>query len=280
MLVTLQQILEIAQEKKFAVPAFNMYNVESVVGAVEAAEETKAPAILQVYPRLVKDGLAYYLAPSILAAARKASVPICFHLDHGPSELEVTRALYWGATGIMFDGSLCDYDENVSKTRRAVEICGHVGVGVEGELGHIGSTSDDRMGAYTEVEEAVRFVKDTEVTALAVLVGNAHGRYKRPPKLDIERIHDIYEATGRTPLVLHGGSGITDDQIRLAVKAGIRKMNFATDICYTFLDSVEEELKNPKRVVTLDLFMKKPTEAVKQFCMKKIELLGAKNKAG
>lgn len=278
MLVTLQQIIKMAQEKNFAVPAFNMYNMESVVGAVEAAEEAKAPVILQVYPRLVKDGLAYYLAPSILAAARKASVPVCFHLDHGPSELEVTRALYWGATGIMLDGSLYDYDRNVRETRRAVEICGYAGVGVEGELGHVGNTNDDGMGTYTDAEEAAKFVKETGVTALAVLVGNAHGRYKRPPKLDIERIHNIYEATGQTPLVLHGGSGITDDQIRLAVKAGIRKMNFATDICYTFLDSVEEELRNPEKVVTLDLFMKKPTEAVKQFCMKKIELLDAKNK--
>lgn len=279
MLVTLQEILNMAQDGGFAVPAFNVYNMECVVGAIQAAEEAKAPVILQIYPRLVKDGVAYYLAPSVLAAAKKARVPVCFHLDHGPSELEMTRALYWGASGIMLDGSLLEFDENVKVTRNAVETCAHVGVGVEGELGHIGSTADDSMGEFTNVEDAVEFVKQTRVTALAVLVGNAHGKYKKPPKLDIQRIHDIYEATGHTPLVLHGGSGIPDDQIRLAVKAGIRKMNFATDICCTFLKVIEEELNNPEHSGALDVFMRKPTEAVKQFCLKKIELLDAKGKA-
>lgn len=279
MLVTLQEILNMAQDGGFAVPAFNVYNMECVVGAIQAAEEAKAPVILQIYPRLVKDGVAYYLAPSVLAAAKKARVPVCFHLDHGPSELEMTRALYWGASGIMLDGSLLEFDENVKVTRNAVETCAHVGVGVEGELGHIGSTADDSMGEFTNVEDAVEFVKQTGVTALAVLVGNAHGKYKKPPKLDIQRIHDIYEATGHTPLVLHGGSGIPDDQIRLAVKAGIRKMNFATDICCTFLKVIEEELKDPEHSGALDVFMRKPTEAVKQFCLKKIELLDAKGKA-
>lgn len=279
MLVTLQEILNMAQDGGFAVPAFNVYNMECVVGAIQAAEEAKAPVILQIYPRLVKDGVAYYLAPSVLAAAKKARVPVCFHLDHGPSELEMTRALYWGASGIMLDGSLLEFDENVKATRNAVETCAHVGVGVEGELGHIGSTADDSMGEFTNVEDAVEFVKQTGVTALAVLVGNAHGKYKKPPKLDIQRIHDIYEATGHMPLVLHGGSGIPDDQIRLAVKAGIRKMNFATDICCTFLKVIEEELKDPEHSGALDVFMRKPTEAVKQFCLKKIELLDAKGKA-
>ena len=279
MLVTLQEILNMAQEGNFAVPAFNVYPMECVVGAIQAAEEAKAPVILQVYPRLVKDGVAYYLAPSILAAAKKASVPVCFHLDHGPSELEMTRALYWGATGIMLDGSLNEFDENVRVTRNAVEYCSHVGVGVEGELGHIGSTMDDSMCEFTDPAEAAKFVAQTGVTALAVLVGNAHGVYKKPPKLDIQRIHDVYEATNHTPLVLHGGSGIPDDQIRQAVKAGIRKMNFATDICRTFLKVIEEELKDPEHSGALDVFMRKPTEAVKQFCLGKIELLDAKGKA-
>lgn len=279
MLVTLQQILKMAQDGNYAIPAFNVYNVECIIGAIDAAEEAKAPVILQVYPRLVQDGLAYYLAPAIVAAAKKASVPVCFHLDHGPSELEMTRALYWGASGIMLDGSLHNFEENVRVTKHAVEVCGHVGVGVEGELGHIGTVNDIEMDPFTNVDEAAQFVKETGVTALAVLVGNAHGRYKRPPKLDIDRIHDIYESTGHTPLVLHGGSGIPDDQIRLAVKAGIRKMNFATDICFTFMDTVEEELKKPDKVVTIDLFMRKPTEAVKKFCLRKIELLDAAGKA-
>lgn len=279
MLVSLKEVLNMAQKGGFAVPAFNVYNMETVVGVIEAAEEAKVPVILQVYPRLVKEGIAYYLAPIIVEAAKKASVPVCFHLDHGPSELEMTRALYWGATGIMLDGSALPYEENVAVTKHAVKTCGYLGLVVEGELGHVGSVNDDGMDEFTDVEQAAEFVKETGVACLAVLVGNAHGRYKKPPKLDIDRVQAIYEATNHTPLVLHGGSGISDDQIKLAVKAGIRKMNFATDICYTFLDAVQEELADPNRSIALDLFMKKPIAKVKEFALSKIELLGAANKA-
>lgn len=279
MLVTLKEVLDMAEEGGFAVPAFNVYNMETVMGVAAAAEEAKAPIIMQVYPRLVKEDTAYYLAPAIIAAAKRASVPICFHLDHGPSELEMTKALYWGATGIMLDGSVHPFEENVALTKRAVETCSHIGLSVEGELGHIGSVNDDSMDEFTDPEEAARFVKETGVACLAVLVGNAHGRYKKPPKLDIDRIKAIYEATGYTPLVLHGGSGIPDDQIQLAVKSGMRKMNFATDVCYSFLDSVQAELADPGRSVAIDLFMKKPIETVKNFCLTKIKLLGADGKA-
>lgn len=279
MLVTLKEVLDLANEGGFAVPAFNVYNMETVMGVAAAAEEAKAPIIMQVYPRLVKEDTAYYLAPAIIAAAKRASVPICFHLDHGPSELEMTKALYWGATGIMLDGSVHPFEENVALTKRAVETCSHIGLSVEGELGHIGSVNDDSMDEFTDPEEAARFVKETGVACLAVLVGNAHGRYKKPPKLDIDRIKAIYEATGHTPLVLHGGSGIPDDQIQLAVKSGMRKMNFATDVCYSFLDSVQAELADPGRSVAIDLFMKKPIETVKNFCLTKIKLLGADGKA-
>lgn len=273
MLVTLKEILQMADQGGYAVPAFNVYNMETVVGVIEAAEEAKAPVILQIYPRLIKDGIGYYLAPIIVAAARKATVPVCFHLDHGPSELEVTRALYWGATGIMLDGSALPYEENVALTRQIVNTCAHLGLAVEGELGHVGSVNDAAMDEFTNVKQAADFVEKTGVACLAVLVGNAHGRYKKPPKLDIQRIRDIYEATGHTPLVLHGGSGIPDDQIRLAVKAGIRKMNISTDLCYTFLDAIQEEVHNPERSIGLDLFMKKPIEKIKEFALSKIVLL-------
>lgn len=278
MLVTLKEMMDIAQKGGFAIPAFNVYNMETVVGVIEAAEEAKAPVILQVYPRLVKEGIAYYLAPIIKAAAENTSVPVCFHLDHGPSELEMTRALCWGATGIMLDGSALSYEENVAITRHAVEICSYVNIGVEGEIGHVGSVNDDNMDEFTEPEEAARFVKETDVDCLAVLIGNAHGRYKKTPKLDIERVADIYEATGHTPLVLHGGSGIPDEQIKLAVKAGIRKMNFATDICYTFQDALQAELDSPEKSIALDLFMKNPIKAVKDFCLTKIKLLDAEGR--
>lgn len=279
MLVSLQSILAMAEAGNYCIPAFNVYNMETCMGAIAAAEELKSPVILQVYPRLMKEEAGYYLAPVILAAANKASVPVCFHLDHGPSELETTRSLRWGATGIMLDGSALPFDENIALTRRVVDVCRHVGVGVEGELGHIGSVADDAMDEFTVPADAAKFVAETGVCCLAVLVGNAHGRYKKPPKIDISRIADIRRATGGTALVLHGGSGIPDEAIKEAVKAGIRKLNVATDICYAFLDCVQEEVNKPDRAIAVDNFMKKPIEAVKNFAMTKILLVGAEGKA-
>lgn len=279
MLVNFKQILTMAEEGNYAIPAFNVYNMETCMGAIAAAEELKAPAILQVYPRLFKEEAGYYLSPVVVAAANKASVPVCFHLDHGPSELETTRALRWGATGIMLDGSALPFEENIAITKRVVDICGYANVQVEGELGHIGAVTDDSMDEFTVPEDAKIFVERTGVQALAVLVGNAHGRYKKPPKIDIQRIADIRKATNGTALVLHGGSGIPDEAIKEAVKAGIRKLNVATDICYAFLDCVQEEVNKPDRMIAVDNFMKKPIEAVKEFCMTKVQLCGAEGKA-
>ena len=279
MIVNLKQIIDMAEKGNFAIPAFNVYNTETVMGVVKAAEEAKAPVIIQVYPRLLNEEVGYYLCPAIVAAARKATVPVCFHLDHGPTELEVQKALRWGATGIMYDGSVHPFEENVANTKHIVDVCEAIDVFVEGELGHIGSVNDDAMDEFTSPEEAAEFVKRTGVTALAVLIGNAHGHYKKPPKLDIERVKAIREATGGIPLVLHGGSGIPDDQVKAAVKAGIRKMNIGTDVCCAFADGTKEILDNPDRSLAIDIFMKHPIETVKKLALEKIKLLGAENKA-
>jgi ketose-bisphosphate aldolase len=250
-----------------------------VIGVLHAAEETRAPIIMQIYPRLMKEETGYFLSPSVLAAAARASVPVCFHLDHGPSELETTRSLRYGATGIMLDGSTLPFEENIALTRRVVETCSYLNVGVEGELGHVGTTKDEDMDEFTTPEDAKRFVEETGVICLAVAVGTAHGRYKKPPKLDIERIKAIREATNNTALVLHGGSGVPDEEIKKAVKAGIRKMNFATDICYAFLDCCKEQLDAPERIIAIDNFMKKPINAVRDFCITRIRLVSADGKA-
>lgn len=279
MLVNLKEIIEMAEKGNFAIPAFNVYNTETIMGVIKAAEEAKAPVIIQIYPRLLNEEVGFYLCPAIIAGAKKASVPICFHLDHGPSELEVQKALRWGATGIMYDGSVHPFDENVKNTKHIVDICNAIDVYVEGELGHVGSVNDEAMEEFTDPEEAAEFVKKTGVTALAVLIGNAHGHYKKPPKIDIDRIKAIRQATGGIPLVLHGGSGIPDDQVKEAIKAGIRKMNIGTDVCCAFADGTKETLDDPSRSIAIDVFMKHPIETVKKLALEKINLLGAQNKA-
>lgn len=279
MLVNLKEIIGMAEKGNFCIPAFNVYNIETVMGVAKAAEEAKAPVIIQVYPRLLKEEVGYYLAPAVVAAARKATVPICFHLDHGPSEFEVQRALRWGATGIMIDGSVHPFEENVALTKHIVSVCDALGLGVEGELGHIGSVNDASMEAFTDPKEAAEFVKQTGVTCLAVLIGNAHGHYKSTPHLDIDRVKAIREATGGIPLVLHGGSGIPDDQVKAAIKAGIRKMNIGTDVCCAFADGTLESLNDPNRSLAVDLFMKHPIETVKKLALDKIRLVDAEGKA-
>ena len=279
MLVSLKEVIDLAEKGNFAIPAFNVYNTETVMGVVKAAEEAKAPVIIQVYPRLLNEEVGYYLCPAIVAAARGASVPVCFHLDHGPSELEVQKALRWGATGIMYDGSVHSLEENIANTKHIVDICGAIDISVEGELGHIGSVNDDSMEEFTDPEEAAEFVKRTGVTCLAVLIGNAHGHYKKTPKLDIERVKAIREATGGIPLVLHGGSGIPDEQVKAAINAGIRKMNIGTDVCCAFAEGTKETLDDPNRSLAIDLFMKHPIESVKKLALEKIKLVGADGKA-
>lgn len=274
MLYNLKQILDLAEKDGYAIPAFNVYNVETVMAVLQAAEEARSPVIMQLYSRLVTTGVSDFVCPVVLEAAKKATVPVCLHLDHGSGEDAATIALRNGMTGIMIDYSTLDLDANIKGTKKVVDMCNLVGVQVEGELGHIGKAAEGVSNQFTEVKDAVRFVNETGVTALAVQVGTAHGRYKQAPVLAIDRIKEIKEATN-AHLVLHGGSGVPDDQIKAAVKAGIRKMNFSTDLCYTFIENVQKQDKNK---VAIDLIMKEPIEEVKKFCLSKIDVLGSRNR--
>ena len=271
MLVGLKEVLALAEKDGYAVPAFNVYNMETVMGVIQAAEEQRSPVIIQFYSRLATTGFSDYLAPIILKAAEKATVPVCMHLDHGAGYEAAAVALKNGATGIMVDFSKLPMEENIEKTKKAVDIFSFMGIGVEGEIGHIGAAADGVPTDYTTVEEAKDYVSKTGVSALAIAVGTAHGRYKQAPVLQIERIKEIKDEV-KIPLVLHGGSGVPDEQIRMAVQAGIRKINFGTDLCYSFLDSVFEV---DRKIVAIDLFMNEPIQAVKKFAVSKIQLLGA-----
>lgn len=231
---------------------------------------------MQNYSRLFTNDEGFHVAPVVLAAAERASVPVCYHLDHGAGETEVVRALRYGATGIMIDKSLLSMDENIAYTKKIVEMCSAVSIAVEGEIGHVGvaAQGDEQTTEYTTADEAKKFVEGTGVRALAVAVGTAHGRYKKAPKLAIERIAEINGAVDAA-LVLHGGSGVPDEEIRAAIKAGIRKINFGTDLCYSFLDSV---FATSRDIYAIDLFMKDAIESVKNFAIGKIKLLGAENR--
>ena len=276
MLVSLKEILALGERAGCAVPAFNVYNIETLQGVMQAAEELHAPVIFQIYSRLFDSDLGSLLAPSVLTAIGQLKTPAAFHLDHGAGEKQVLRALRSGASGVMIDASALPLEENIALTRRVVDLAAASGVPTEGELGHVGTTQDEFMGEFTKPDEAVRFVAETGIAALAILIGTAHGRYKKAPKLDIERIAAIRKALDGLPLVLHGGSGIPDDQVKAAIAAGIRKVNFGTDLCYAFLDGVAAVLRS---IVAVDVFMREPVQCVKAYAEEKIRLLGAEGKA-
>ena len=271
MLVDLNTVLDIAEEKKCAIPAFNVYNAETALGVIFAAEEAHSCVILQMYSRLFSSFEAEFMAPALVEAARKSKVKVAFHLDHGADDDVVAKALRWGCTGIMRDASTLPLEENIAIMKNVTSFCHAVGVQVEGELGHIGAAKDGVSTEYTKVDEAVRFVEETKVDALAIMVGTAHGHYKQAPVLAIDRIKEIHDAT-KAHLVLHGGSGVPDDQIRAAIQAGIRKINFGTDLCCSFLNEV---MVTDPGLIAVDLFMKKPIESVKKFALSRIALLGS-----
>lgn len=271
MLTNMKTLLAIAEERNCAIPAFNVYNGETALGIIRAAEEARACVILQMYSRLFMSEEAEFIAPAIVQAAHRSSVKLCFHLDHGSCDEAVYRAFRYGCTSVMRDVSSLPFDENVAVIKNIAHYAHDLGLDVEAELGHIGFAKDGVATEYTKVDEAVRFCEETGVEALAVAVGTAHGRYKQAPVLAIDRIRELHDAIPAA-LVLHGGSGVPDDQIKAAIKAGIRKINFGTDVCFAFLDEVR---KTDASIVGVDIFMKEPVQAVKRFALEKIRLLGA-----
>ena len=271
MLTGMREILEIADKCGCAIPAFNVYNGETAMGIFKAAEEANACVIVQMYSRLFMSDEAEFIAPAIVEAAHRSKCKIAFHLDHGSCDEAVFRAIKYGCSSVMRDASALPFDDNVSVIKNVTRFAHDLGIDVEAELGHIGLAKDGMPTDYTKVEEAVRFCAETGVDALAVAVGTAHGHYKQDPVLAIDRIRALYDAVPAA-LVLHGGSGVPDDQIQAAVEAGIRKINFGTDVCLAFLDGVREV---DSSIVGVDIFMKEPIQRVKNFAHEKIRLLGA-----
>lgn len=234
MLVNMNDILLPAKEEHYGVGFFNAVNVEMARAVIETAEELHSPVMIGTAEVLLPTTDLNLVADYLLPMAREASVPVAVHYDHGLTFDRCMQALRLGFSSVMFDCSTKSYEDNAEAVAEMVKICHGMGVTVEGELGHVG----DNEGAgklakpsdyFTDPDMAVDYVKKTGIDALVIAVGNAHGDYKFPPKLDFERISVISERTG-LPLVLHGGSGLSDDDFREAVKRGICKINIFTDL--------------------------------------------------
>ena len=229
MLVNLVEILKIAQENQFAVGAFNTPNLECVNAVVTSAEKLDVPVILAHAQLHEEVSPLAKIGSVMLDAARRARVPVCVHLDHCETLEYLQTALELGFTGVMYDGSLLPYEENLTNTKKAVEMAHTVGCGVEAELGALASREGGGATGggpvYTDPDQAVEFCRETGIDAFAPSFGTAHGIYKAKPVLDLERVRVIAEKTG-LPLVMHGGSGVSPEDYRTGIRYGLRKINY------------------------------------------------------
>ena len=286
MLVTLNDVLIPAKKGKYAVGLFNAVNLELARGIIAAAEETGSPVIMGtaevLFPYGPLDEVSYYLIPM----AKKAKVPVVIHLDHGLRNETCLKALKLGFSSIMYDCSTDPYDVNVEKVKEMADIAHSYGATIEAELGHVGdnegsaegsSHMDDPSRFYTDPKQAKDFVDKTGVDALAIAVGTAHGAYKLPPKLDFGRIETIAK-TIDIPLVLHGGSGLTDSDFKKAIEKGISKVNIFTDINIAAVEAEFSAFDNMNKGV-IDL-IPAAVNAVKSAVIRKLELFGSVGKGG
>ncbi|MBM6828834.1 class II fructose-bisphosphate aldolase [Anaerotignum lactatifermentans] len=244
MLVNLNDVLLPAKKAGYGVGLFNTLNSEMAKGVLRAAERNQSPVIIGTAEVLLPHASLEEIAELLLPMAKRATVPVVLHFDHGLTEEACYKALDLGFTSIMYDCSTEDYETNLRKVKEMAKIAHDRGATIEAELGHVGQADgDDPSAFYTDPRQAKEFVEYTEADALAIAVGTAHGAYKFPPKLDFERIETIASLIP-TPLVLHGGSGLTDEDFREAIRRGISKINIFTDINIAYAKAAEKALQN------------------------------------
>lgn len=237
MLATLNDVMKIAEEKQIAIGSFNTPNLESLLAVISAAEELELPVIIQ-FAQCHEEWIPLDTIGSIMVEmAKKATVPVCVHLDHGETLEYLQKALDLGFTAIMYDGSTLSYNENLTNTIKAVEMAAKTGASVEAELGSMGrreSGAGDDTGVgdetkiYTDPAQAALFVKETGIDALACSFGTTHGIYLTEPKLDFDVVKNVRTQTNGIPVVMHGGSGVSKEDYAKAIKAGVRKINYFT----------------------------------------------------
>lgn len=276
-------VLEDGLKHGYAVGQFNINNLEFTQAIVEVANEEGAPVILGASEGAIKYMGIEYTAAIARAAAEMSKVPVILHLDHGGSFDMVMKCLRHGWTSIMIDGSHHPYAQNLALTKKVVEACHALGVHVEGELGRIGGVEDDltvdaREAALVQPQEARDFVRDAGIDALAPAIGSAHGHYQGKPELAFGRLREVRDVTG-VPLVLHGGTGIPDEDIRQAISLGVSKINVNTENQSAFTDAIRAVFEKDKKVYDPRKFLGPAREAIKDAVRAKIRLFGSTGRA-
>ncbi len=283
MLVTGNDIMQKAHEGGYAVGAFNTNNLEMTKAIIEAAEEEKAPVIIQTSQSAIAYAGIEELAMIVRQLGEKASVPVALHLDHGTDWKVIMQCLRYGWTSIMFDGSKYDFSKNMELTKKVIDIANPMGVSVEAELGKIGGVEDQvrvlsKDATMTDPDEAEEFVNKTGVDFLAIAIGTCHGVYQGEPDLDFERL-DVIKKRLNMPLVLHGASGVPEEDIRKAVSLGINKVNIDTDLRQAFQRNMHKFVQEQPDVYDPRKMLAPTTNAIKEVVKTKIKMCGSSNKA-
>lgn len=282
-LVSMNEFLPKAKANKFAVGQFNMNNLEFAQATVEAAMEENSPFIYGVSEGALKYMGIEFTVAMAQAAAKKSGLPIALHLDHGSSFEVAMKCIRAGFSSVMFDGSHYGLEENIALTKEVVKAARAMGVSVEGELGTIGGVEDDLSvdeadATMAKPDEAIRFYEETGVDCLAIAVGTAHGMYKGEPKIHYDIIQKVADAIP-VPVVLHGGSGVPDEAIRLSIQAGVGKINVNTENQVACTNAIREVLAANGEVFDPRKYMTPARNAMKAVIQEKIRLFGSNNQA-
>lgn len=274
MVVSSARLMKRAEKENYAIPAFNIDNLESAMAVSEIMHEMRTPVIVQMIPRTLNyGGIAIYPA---MMRELMADCPVDYalHLDHGSSLALAKKCVAGGFSSVMFDGSLMPFEDNIKFTKEVTDFALPMDVSVEGELGTIGGKEEgdtDLEASYTKVSEAEEFVRRTNVSTLAIGVGTAHGVYKGTPHINIERIKEIHAAID-TPLVLHGASGLSDEVLKDCIAAGITKINFATELRQAYTNGIKAEFAKAPEVFDPKIYMRGAIDNIKEVLRHKINI--------
>jgi fructose-bisphosphate aldolase class II len=280
-LISTSELLYAAKKGVYAVGAFNIFNMESAMALLRAAEAEHSPVLLQVWSGFDPDPGIGVLADIAESLAKEAKIPAAIHLDHGMTISHIVKALNRNFQSVMIDGSALPYPENAALTKQVVEIAHSINVPVEGEIGHVGNgeagaDQQDEM-VYTDPEEAAAFVKDTGLDFLAVSIGTAHGRYRKAPKLNIDLLK-ILAGKVNVPLVLHGSSYTPEAELQKAVAGGISKINVATELGDVLIEKVTKDILAGLKASYANMLTQKGYDAMADLAAKKMRLFGSSGK--